>query len=424
VPEPSASSDPAAAESKRLPRPVVALLAALFLTSFASVGQVTILGKQVFDMTGRPFDLGMLGLAEFLPAFVLAPVTGSVADSFDRCRVYAISLAGEAVFSLGLWAYVATGPTALWPIFVLVVLFGVARAFVAPSSRALPIDLAPPHLVERVVAVRSLSYQAGTISGPVLFGLAFLLGRSVPYLVATAGFLAAVGALAFVGPTAVARLARATGYRQALRDATDGLRLMRRAPILSGAITLDLFAVLLGGAVALLPAIATERLGVGAVGLGWLRATIGIGAGCAALTLSFRPLRRRVGPVLLGAVALFGVATIVLGFTRNFAVACAALFVLAAADAVSVFIRATLVPLATPEHMRGRVLAVENVFIGASNELGAVESGLAAQWLGLVPAVVAGGVGTILVVIGFWFWVPALRKVDRFAEARVDHPVP
>jgi MFS family permease len=405
-------------ESKRLPGPIVALLVSLFLTSFASVGQVTILGKQVFDMTHRPFDLGMLGLAEFLPAFVLAPITGSVADSFDRRMIYAWALAGEAVFSLGLLFYVATKPTSLLPIYGLVVGFGVARAFVAPTSRALPIDLSPPHLLERVVALRSLSFQAGTISGPVVFGLVFLLGPQYPSQVAALGFLAAAVALLFIGPVEVARLARAVGYRQAFRDATDGLRLMRRSPVLSGAISLDLFAVLLGGAVALLPAIAEERLHVGSVGLGWLRAVIGVGAALTAVGLSVKPLRRKVGPVLLAMVALFGLATIVLGLTRSFAVACAALFVLSGADAVSVFVRATLVPLATPESMRGRVLAVENVFIGASNELGAVESGLAAQWLGLVPAVVIGGLGTIAVVGLFCLFVPALRTVDRFAEVR------
>jgi MFS family permease len=399
---------------------VVALLAALFLAGFASVGQVTILGKQVFDMTGRALDLGLLGLAEFIPVFLLAPVAGSVADSFDRRTIYAIGLAGEAASSLGLFVYVASGPSALWPIFLLVLCFGVARAFVAPASRALPIDIAPAHLVERVVALRSLAFQAGIISGPIAFGFVFLTGPQYPYLAAIAGFAAAASMLAFIGQSGVARLARATGYRQAIRDATDGLRFIRRQPVVAGAITLDLFAVLLGGAVALLPAIAEERLGVGAVGLGWLRAMIGIGAGATAVALSVRPVRRQVGPILLATVALFGLATIVFGLTTNYLVACAALFVLSGADSVSMFIRATLVPLATPEAMRGRVLAVENVFIGASNELGAVESGLVGQWLGIVPAVVAGGVGTVAVVAFFWLFVPALRTVDRFSEVRVD----
>jgi MFS family permease len=341
-----------------------------------------------------------------------------VADSFDRRRVYAAGLAEEAVSAVGLFGYIATGPTSLWPIFALVVLFGTARAFVAPSSRALPIDLAPPHLVERVVALRSLTFQAGLITGPVVFGFVFLAGPRWPYLVSALGFVGAAGALAFIGQTGVARLARATGYRAVFGDAAEGLRFIRANPVVGGAITLDLFAVLLGGAVALLPAIAEERLGVGAVGLGWLRAIIGVGAGSTAIVLSFRPVRRHVGRVLLVAVLVFGGATVLLGFTRNYVVALLALFVLSAADNVSVFVRATLVPLATPESMRGRVLAVENVFIGASNELGAVESGLLGQWLGIVPTVVLGGIGTIAVVAAFWLLAPSLRDIDRFAEVR------
>lgn len=413
-------ADPAEAPSSRIPGDVRLLLLALFFTAFSTVGQITILGKQVFDMTGRAFDLGMLGLAEFIPVFLLAPVAGSVADTFDRRRVYAAGLIGEALSSVAFFAYVATDPTELWPIFVIVVLFGTARAFAAPASRALPIDMAPPALVERVVALRSLSFQAGIIGGPIVFGFVFLLGPQYPYLVAAAGFGAAMVIALSIRAPSIEQLARATGYREAIRVATEGLRFIRRTPVLGGAISLDLFAVLLGGAVALLPAIADERLGVGAVGLGWLRASIGIGAGVTAAVLAFRPIRRRVGPTLLGAVALFGLATIVLGLTRNYVVAVVALMVLAGADAISMFIRATLVPLATPEAMRGRVLAVENVFIGASNELGAVESGLVGQWLGIVPAVVLGGLGTVVVVVGFWLFAPSLRSIDRFADIRAD----
>jgi len=413
-------TDTPGSSSSRIPVDIRLLLLALFFTAFSTVGQITILGKQVFDMTGRAFDLGMLGLAEFIPVFVLAPVAGSVADTFDRRRVYAAGLIGEALSSLAFFAYVATDPTELWPIFVIVVLFGTSRAFAAPASRALPIDLAPLSLVERVVALRSLSFQAGIIGGPIVFGFVFLLGPQYPYLVAVVGFASATVIALSIRAPRIEQLARATGYREAIRAATEGLRFIRRKPVLRGAISLDLFAVLLGGAVALLPAIAEQRLGVGAVGLGWLRASIGIGAGVTAAFLAVRPIRRRVGPNLLGAVALFGLATIVLGLTRNYVVALVALMVLAGADAISVFIRATLVPLATPEAMRGRVLAVENVFIGASNELGAVESGLAGQWLGIVPAVVTGGVGTILVVIGFWLFAPSLRSIDRFSDIRAD----
>ena len=203
-----------------------------------------------------------------------------------------------------------------------------------------------------------------------------------------------------------------------VRDAFEGLRFIRRTPIVFGAISLDLFAVLFGGVIALLPAIAEERLGVGAVGLGWLRAAVGIGAAGTALTLSIRPLRRHVGRQLLTMVAMFGILTIVLGLTRSFAVAFIALLAAAAVDAVSMFIRASLVPLATPEHMRGRVLAVENVFIGASNELGAFESGVTAALFGLVGAIFFGGAGTLVVVALWWKFFPALRSVDRFEEVR------
>jgi len=406
--------------SGRVPNDVRLLLVALFFTAFSSVGQVTILGKQVFDMTGRALDLGLLGFAEFIPVFLFAPIAGSVADTFDRRKVYAAGLLGEAASSVAFFAYVATDPTELWPIFLIVVGFGTARAFAAPASRALPIDMSPPALVERVVALRSLVFQAGIILGPIVFGFVFLIGPQYPYLVAGIGFLLAMAIVLAIKAPTIQKLARATGYREAFRNATGGLRLIAKNPVLGGAITLDLFAVLLGGAVALLPAIADQRLGVGAVGLGWLRAAIGIGAAMMAALLAVRPIRRRVGPALLGSVAIFGVATIVLGLTRSYVVAFIALMVLAAADAISMFIRATLVPLATPEAMRGRVLAVENVFIGASNELGAVESGLVGQWLGIVPAVVTGGVGTLLVVVGFVLFAPALRSIDRFSDVRPE----
>ena len=205
--------------------------------------------------------------------------------------------------------------------------------------------------------------------------------------------------------------------RATLRQAMEGLRFVRRQPVLLGAISLDLFAVLFGGAVALLPAIAEERLGVGAIGLGWLRAAVGIGAGSVTLFLTVRPVHRKVGRTLLVAVALFGVGTIVLGLTTSFVVAFIALMALSGADSVSVFIRATLVPLVTPHDKRGRVLAVEAVFIGASNELGAFESGVAGQLLGPAAAVVLGGAATLAVAALWWKFFPALRRVDSFPGA-------
>ncbi len=401
----------------RVPASVWALLAALFFSSFAVVGQITIVGKQVFDLTGDALDLGWLGLAEFIPIGVLAPFTGSLADRVDRRKVYAVALLLEAGVSSALYLYSESEPTSVLPIFGLVFVFGIARAIAAPASRALPIDLAPPEVLERVVALKSVVFYAGAITGPVAFGFAFVVDESLPYLLATGAFLIGMATLALVSGSPVRRLST-TGGRQALRDAKEGLLFVRRHPVVLGAISLDLFAVLFGGLIILLPAIAEERLGVGAVGLGWLRAAIGLGAVVVALGLSVRPLRRRVGRALFLVISIFGVMTIVVGLTQTYAVAFVALMIAAGADAVSVYIRTSLVPLATPEEMRGRVLAVENVFIGASNELGAVESGVTAAVFGLVGALLFGGVGTLVVVAVWWRLFPALRDVDTFAEVR------
>lgn len=399
----------------RIPLRVKVLLFTFFLGAFAVIGQITIIGKQVYDLTGRELDLGLLGLAEFLPVAVLAPFTGSVADRLDRRKVLAAALVGEAVASILLFLYSRTDPTSITPIFAIVMFFGVARAFAAPAGRALPIDLSPPEVVARVVAIKTVGFQAGIIAGPVVFGFAFVADESLPYLLAAIALVAAFTIVVFVPSSNVRRLTT-SGARQAAHDAFEGLRFIRRSPILFGAMGLDLFAVLFGGAIALLPAIAEDRLGVGAVGLGWLRAAVGIGAGAVTIVLAIRPVQRNLGHILLAVVTVFGAGTVVLGFSRSYALAFVALLVLSGADAISMFIRLTLVPLATPEEMRGRVLAVENVFIGASNELGAAESGLTAAVMGLVGAVVFGGVCTMAVVALWWRWFPDLRDLDTFDE--------
>jgi len=396
---------------------VAVLLVTVFASTMATMCQATALGKQVYDLTGRELDLGLLGLAEFAPAFVLVALTGHVADRYDRRKVAAIGLVGELACSAGLAVYAAGRPTSATPIFALVIAFGVARAFVAPATRALPADVASPSSLPRLVAMNSVTWQAGTITGPVLAGFLYVVDPVWAYVAAAVLVAVAAVAVGFVRPTRVIRrTVAAVNRREGLRSAAAGLHVIRDNPILLGAISLDLVAVLFGGAVALLPAIAKDRLGVGAIGLGWLRAAGGIGAATMGLVLTARPVTHRVGRTLLVAVSVFGAATIVLGVTGSFAVAFVALAVLSAADAVSVFIRATLVPLVTPEDARGRVLAVENVFIGASNELGAFESGLAGQLLGVAPAVALGGVAT-LVVAGLWGRLfPALRGVDRFTD--------
>jgi len=418
-------------------RSVAALLVSVFASAAAALAQATVLGKQVYDLTGRELDLGLLGLAEFAPAALLVLVTGSVADRFDRRRIAAIATAGEAAVALALAWYAGTDPTAVGPIFALAFAFGIARAFAAPAARSLPADTVAAVRLPWLIARFSGSWQAALIVGPVLGGFLYAADIRLPYL-ATAALLA-VSAIAVLliprsgirngRPAGAANLdalqeaavepvlghvASAAAPKAGLREAVEGLRFIRNRPVLLGAISLDLFAVLFGGAVALLPAIATDRLGVDAVGLGWLRAAGGLGAGAVTALLAFRPLRRRVGRTLLTAVAAFGLATIALGVTRNFVVAFVALALLSGADSVSVFIRATLVPLVTPEDKRGRVLAVENVFIGASNELGAFESGVAGQLLGPAGAVVLGGVATLVVAAGWCVFFPELRDVDAF----------
>jgi MFS family permease len=416
---------------------VGALLASVFLSSSAALAQEVVLGKLVFDMTGRELDLGLLGLVEFAPAFVLVLLTGAVADRFDRRRVAALAGLGEAAVAGGLAWYAGTRPTSVLPIFLMVVAFGTARAFAAPAARSLPADIVGAERLPKVVARYSASWQSAIIAGPVLGGFLYAADVRLPFYAVVALLVAGSGAVMTIRPTgqgqsrsagavvdAALEMVNEPGLphaasapspeRAGWRAALEGLRFIRSQPVLLGAISLDLFAVLFGGAVALLPAIAEKRLGVGAVGLGWLRAAGGIGAACFTLVLAVKPVQRRVGRTLLVVVAGFGVFTIVLGVTRNFVVAFVALALLSGADAVIVFIRATLVPLITPEDKRGRVLAVENVFIGASNELGAFESGVAGQLLGPAGAVVLGGAGTLVVALAWAALFPGLRDVDRF----------
>lgn len=411
-------------------RRIALLLGSTFLAATAALAGVTALGKLVYDLTDSELALGLLGLAEFLPALLLMLVVGAVADRFDRRRVTAGAAGAEAGIALGLAAYVATEPTSATPIFALVLGFGVTRAFLAPASRSLPADIVPPSRLPWLVARHSITWQASIIVGPVLGGIAYSVDPALPFVVMAV--LLALSSLAVIAiridevvliddPLVEAAVEPVVGHVTAeegtsLREALLGFRFIRRQPVLLGAISLDLFAVLFGGAVALLPAIAEDRLHVGAVGLGWLRAAGGIGAALVTIVLAIRPVQRHVGRVLLVAVAVFGAVTVLLGTTRSFVVAFVALAVLAGADSVSVFIRATLVPLSTPPELRGRVLAVENVFIGGSNELGAFESGVAGQLLGAPAAIVLGGVATVAIAGAWWIAFPDLKDVDRFPQ--------
>ena len=400
----------------------------------SNVAQTTVLGLLVYRLTGSELDLGFLGLAEFAPAALLVLIAGATADRFDRRWVTAFGGMSDAIVALALAWYVHR-PHGLstTPIFLLVLAFGVGQAFLSPALRSLPASMVPNEGVPWLVARRSVANQAATIIGPVLGGLLYGAGVWVPLVAAAA--LSAAGAISVL---AIRLPDQATGQvgavepvpvggeqvdhvledgipasRGGLHEALEGLRFVRAQSIVLGAISLDLFAVLFGGAVTLLPAIAV-RLHAGAVGLGGLRAAAGLGAGAMTLVIAVRPVQRRVGRVLFGVGAIFGVWTIVLGVTRSYAMAFVAIFGLSAADAVSVFIRSTLVPLATPPEMRGRVLAVENVFIGASNQLGGFESGVVGQVLGTTASIVLGGIGTLVVALAWGVLFAPLRRVDRF----------
>lgn len=407
-----------------IPKEVKLLLAALGFGALGFSILATVIGLQVFEITGKEKDLGLVGLAQFLPILVLSPFTGTVADRFDRRWVYGVGLAITTASVVGLLLYAATDPTSVLPIFLLLALNGIGRSIGTPASRSLPIDLAPEDAIERIVAVRSLTFQVALIIGPLLGAFANRISTVWPYVIIIGAQLTAMILLSFVAKPTTEKLATAPGPRQAIQDAFNGLKFIRRNQIVLGAISLDLFAVLFGGAVALLPALVEKRLGFEDIdlGVGILRASIAAAAALTALVLSLRPLTRRAGRTLFQVIAVFGVATIVLGVTRSFAVALVAVAALSAADQISVFIRASIVPLATPESMRGRVLAVENVFIGGSNELGAYESGQTAAWWGLAPAIIVGGIGTLAVVAVGWFAFPALRAVDRFTDVKPIGP--
>ncbi len=403
------------------------VLLATICGSFARAVLATALGLQVFDITKRKLDLGWLGLAEFLPALLLVLVTGSVADHFDRRQIANLSYIGEAAAISGMLWYSTTKPTSVAPILALVVVWGGFTAFVAPATRSLlPAAVPNPALLPQVSVLSSISWQVAGIGGPLVGAFAYVISPKLAFAI-TIVLLLVASLLIVRVPREVGRdhlvHKRADDPKPTLRTAVEGLGVIRRQPILFGAITLDLFAVLFGGAVALLPAIVAERhWGKAAVGI--LKAAGGIGAAVVTVALARKPLQTKVGKALLIVVALFGAATIVFGLTKSIVIAVIAMAVLNGADSVSVFIRTTLVPLVTPPEQRGRVLAVEGVFIGASNELGAFESGVAAQALGTVPAIVLGGVATIAIVGLWWFVLPALRNVDRFSDLRPSGVVP
>jgi MFS family permease len=367
---------------------------------------------QVYEITRRPLDLGFVGLAQFLPVVLLFLPAGHAADRFDRRRLLVICYAGFAVCSGLLLAIAWHQRKSVHLIYAVLILIGVVRCFNAPAARALLPQLVPPEQFPRAVAWNSSIFQTATILGPALGGSLYACfhGAAATYAGAALIGIAAALSLLRIRPQVAARAREPVSLGTVLA----GLRYIWREKVILGSISLDLFAVLLGGAVALLPVYAREILRTGPWGLGLLRSAPGIGAAGMAVLLAYRPLRARIGATMLWAVAGFGVFTILFGISHHLILSLIALLLTGASDMVSVVIRGTLIQIATPDAMRGRVNAVDMIFIGASNELGEFESGLTAHWFGAAPAVVLGGIGT-LVVIAIWAWkFPELRRADRF----------
>jgi MFS family permease len=379
-------------------------------TAVAFQMQGVAVGWQLYDLTSNPIDLGLVGLVQFVPVLLLMLVAGQIADRHDRRFVLALSQVVEAVGALALTLATLTGVIHSGVIFAAVFVLGAARSFEMTTSQSMLPGIVPAAMLPRAVAVIASSNQAATIAGPALGGVLYILGPSFVYGTCCALSLAATVLVLGV------RVERVVAKRQPLSTAVlfAGIDFIRKSPIVLGALSLDLFAVLLGGATALLPIFARDVFAVGPWGLGLLRASPAVGALAISLVLMRRPLRAHVGRSMFAAVAAFGVATLVFAWSTSLALTMAALAVLGASDMISIVIRQTLVQLETPDAMRGRVSAVNTLFVGTANRLGDFRAGLTAAWLGTVPAVLIGGFGILLVVVIWAKAFPALFRVERF----------
>jgi MFS family permease len=378
--------------------------------------QSVAIGWQIYEITKRPLDLGLVGLAQFSPGILLFLVTGHAADTFNRRKLLMGCYAGFGVCSALLLFYALSGLRTVTLMYAIVVLLGVVRSFNNPVSRSLLPQIVPEEHLQNAIAWNSSVNQGAIIMGPSLGGLIYAVAKG-PAAVYTTSMVAAAGA-AFLMSHVNLRARPKPREPISLKSVMAGLRYIRASKIILGSISLDLFAVLLGGAVALLPVFASEVLKTGPWGLGLLRASPAIGAASMALLLAHRPFRRRAGVTMLWCIAGFGAFTVLFGISRSLALSMVALILVGSMDMVSVVVRSTLVQLATPDEMRGRVSAVEMIFVGASNEIGQFESGVTAQWFGAVPAVIMGGVGT-LIITALWAWYfPELRRVEGLGSLR------
>jgi len=376
-------------------------------------------GWQVYSIHRSAFDLGLIGLAEFAPLPLLALPAGQLADRLPRRFVFAGSIAGEGVVAGLLLLVSLSGARQLWPFVALAAATGVTGSFGSPAARSLAPELVPTDLLGGALALRSIAFQVATVAGPAVGGVLFAIRPESVYATGVALFAISAACVLTMSPRAAAA-ETADEPPPRLESLLLGIRFIRDTPIIFGAILLDLFAVLFGGAVALLPLFARTILHTGPIGLGVLRSAPAVGALIAAIRLTRKPMGGRAGRTLLLVVATFGASMVVFGLSHWFLVSAVALAVSGFADMFSMNIRATTVALATPNPVRGRVNAVENVFISASNELGAFESGVAASLIGAVPAVVAGGAVTIALAAIWARFFPALARVDRLEDVQPD----
>ena len=386
-------------------KPYVFYLAALCAAGFAVQIMSVAVGWQVYDLTRNPLDLGLVGLAQFLPALLLVLVTGLIADRFNRRLIIALCLLVEVICALGLLVFTLSAFRHVWPVFVILVGFGIARAFMNPAADALAPNLLPKSALAHGISLNSMTWQIATIMGPVAGGLLYGISGEFAYAVAVGLMVLAIFCVVMIGRVPQDNHAQ----EKSLATLLAGFKFIKSEKIVLGAISLDLFAVLLGGAVALLPIYARDILEVGPWGLGLLRAAPGVGAIIVALWLSKFPIKDKAGVILFLFVAGFGFCTIVFGLSKSIPLSIAALALMGACDMVSVYVRETLMQLWTPDAVRGRVNAVNRVFIGASNELGEFRAGVVAAWIGAVAAVAIGGAGTIAVAFFWSRWFPELR---------------
>jgi len=379
------------------------------LGSLAFQMHIVAVGWQLYDLTRDPLDLGLVGLVQFLPVVLLVLVTGQVADRFDRRIIVMVSRAALALSLLLLAAWSYDGAIVRWQVFVIVFLIGVCHAFQMPSSQALIPTLVTARQLPRAIAWGSIGFQGSSVVGPALGGFLYLAGPTTVYALCAVLYVLS-GLLVLL-----VKQRRMSAPRQPVtRDSLfAGFSFIRSQPVILGAISLDLFMVLLGGATALMPIYAGEILLVGPIGLGMLRAAPGVGAMIMAVSFAYRPIRRQVGRWMFVAAIGFGLTTIAFGLSSNLYVSLSVLVLLGASDMINIVIRQSIVQLDTPDAMRGRVSSVNGVFIGASNRLGEFESGLTAAWWGAAPATIVGGIGT-LIVAGLWIrWFPALWARDH-----------